>query len=229
MDDYCPCCVDEQEYARLVEPKLEDVGHEAIDHYLFNAICTWGDINGFKRFLPRIYEALAFERHECFWSVGMWLPITKLAYGNWQEWPRYERRSIERYLVALWSHVLDGGPSHPDGGLADDADDVIEGLATIYCDIQPFLDVWTAKVHKSLGAAERLAQFLRFNSGFFRKHESLGIEDWTAGAEAQVREWLRDPLLIGALATWLEECEDEAVCRSLLEAMELLELYQENQ
>jgi hypothetical protein len=227
--DYCPCCVNKQEYARLLEPKLEDVGHAPIDHYVFNAIHTWGDVDGFKRFLPRIYEALAFERHEISWCLGMWLPIRRLGDAKWDEWPKHERQPIERYLRVLWSNVLDGKPAQPDDGLATDAKEVFEGLAVIYSDVGPFLDVWREKAAQSLEAADRLAQFVRYNEDFFWNGESLGTQDWSPGAAFQVREWLRDPSLSEALAAWLADCDDETTCWSLREALVMLEPYQERQ
>lgn len=226
MDGYCPCCVDEQEYARLVEPELREVGHEAIDHYMSNAIFTWGDINGFKRFLPRIFEEWAFDRHEGAWATGRWAPITRLAYANWQDWPRTERESIERYLDLLWLNVLNGEPAHPDDDAVHDADGIIEGLATIFEDVQPFLDVWRRRIGESLGAAERFAQFVRFNGDFFRNGEALGCVEWTEEAEAQVQEWLCDPSLVRMLDGWRFECEDDAISWCLSEAIDLLEGYQ---
>jgi hypothetical protein len=226
MDDYCTHCVNEQEYARLVEPELRDVGHEAIDHYMFNAIFTWGDVNGFKRFLPRIYEALAFERHKGVWASGKWAPIARLADANWQEWPKIECQVIERYLDLIWLDVLDGELAHPDDDVVHDAHAIFDGLATIFEDVQPFLDAWQERIAESLGAAERFAQFVRFNVDVFHKGKALGYEGWTKEAEAQVQEWLRGPSLLRKLDDWLVECKDDAILWCLSEAIELLADYQ---
>jgi hypothetical protein len=159
----------------------------------------------------------------------MWSPITKLAYADWEGWPDCEREAIDRYLRLLWVHVLAGEPAHPDSGIADDADAVLDGLATVYSDVCPFLVVWREKVTETLGAAERIAQFVRFNGDFFQYGKSLGIEGWSAGADAQVQEWLRDPSLVEGLKSWLVDCDDEVICWSLDGAIELLEAYQEKQ
>ncbi len=227
MDEYCPCCVNEDEYARLVDLELRDVTREAIDQYMCNAIFTWGNVNGFKRFLPRIYEVLAFERHGAFSASGMWSPIKRLTYAHWQDWPTVERDVIERYLDLLWLNVLDGKPSPPGGNTAHDADDIFDGLAIIFDDVQPFIDVWREKLARSLGAAERFAEFVRLNDDFLLEGKPLGYGEWTAGADAMVREWLRDPSLVRALDNWLFDCDDDAIFWRISEAIDVLESYRE--
>jgi hypothetical protein len=225
MDDYCPRCVNEREYARLVEPELEDVGHEALEHYVYNALSCWGDVDGFKRFLPRIYEALAFERPQVF-ELGLWEPVVLLREANWEAWPLAERQRVDQFLRALWIDVLGGEPAHPDSRVANDARYIFDGLATVYTDVTFFLDEWSNAAGTTLGAAERLAQFVRYNRDFFQGEDSLGVCDWTPGAAEQVEEWLRDFWLVEALVHYSTGFERTPMGRCLEEAIDLLADYQ---
>jgi hypothetical protein len=103
---------------------------------------------------------------------------------------------------------------------------IFDGLTTIFEDVQPFLDAWQERIADSLGAAERFAQFIRFNDDLFHTGKALRYEGRTKEAAAQVQEWLRGPSLIRMLDDWLVECKDDAILWCLSEAIELLADYQ---
>ncbi|MEM8677684.1 MAG: hypothetical protein AAGF83_28070, partial [Cyanobacteria bacterium P01_G01_bin.67] len=71
----CPCCVTDDDQKSIRSKILRQLTAEDLNHYAFNAIFTWGEIDDFKHFLPRLLELTAFEP-KFFWSDTV---ITKLS------------------------------------------------------------------------------------------------------------------------------------------------------
>ena len=54
--DGCPCCTSMEESVRLLSIPLRDVPPERLERYAFKATTTWGSIDDYRFFLPRIFE-----------------------------------------------------------------------------------------------------------------------------------------------------------------------------
>jgi hypothetical protein len=57
---------------------------------------TWGDVNHFKHFLPRVFELV--------WELGVDLSTIfgKLEYASWRTWPVAEQAAVRQFLRAFW-------------------------------------------------------------------------------------------------------------------------------
>src|SRR4051794_20200880 len=52
----CPCCVSEKDNHDLHARPLREFTCEHLRRYAFKAMTTWGKVEDFKHFLPRIFE-----------------------------------------------------------------------------------------------------------------------------------------------------------------------------
>jgi len=51
----CPCCVSNEDKEKLHTKELRLLEESDISRYAFRALTTWGDIDDFKHYLPRIF------------------------------------------------------------------------------------------------------------------------------------------------------------------------------
>ena len=181
--DHCGCCHTDEESLRLITTPLKDLTLDDLDNYAFCAMTTWGSVENFKRFLPRILE-LAESRHQDFTSLeGV---FGKLPYGSWESWPEEERQAIKRFLLALWRKVI------RDDGEQGTADTVLCAIAQTEIDLEPFLSAWLAETEPS--AARHLAAFTLENSQRLCRKHRLANPFWEnrEAQEIQVLRWLID-------------------------------------
>jgi hypothetical protein len=59
---------------------------------------TWGDLNDYKHYLPRIFELTANRKL----IVDTFVTLGKLEYANWKEWDKQEQESIIEFITAWW-------------------------------------------------------------------------------------------------------------------------------
>jgi len=95
----CPCCVSDTDKEKIHSKQLRDLNEEDLSRYAFKAMTTWGDIDDFKHYLPRIFELLATTD----FIVDTFVVLGKLQYGKWQQWADKEKRAITHFLFAWWS------------------------------------------------------------------------------------------------------------------------------
>ncbi len=99
----CECCVSDEEIRLLLSKRLKDLDDDDIGHFLRSAITTYGDLNDFKHFLPRILELMKNPDSEVF---GDFLTFEKLNYSDWKTWNKNEVIVIENFFVALWIEII---------------------------------------------------------------------------------------------------------------------------
>lgn len=96
------CCVSDNDKSTLHSKQLRELEDEDISRYAFKAMTTWGDVNDFKHYLPRIFELAATRKL----IVDTFVILGKLDYGNWKEWDSDEQNSIQKFLKAWWKHDI---------------------------------------------------------------------------------------------------------------------------
>ena len=94
----CSCCVSETDKSQLLSKQLKDLEDEDVSKYTFKAMTTWGDVNDFKHFLPRIFELAATRKL----MVDVCVVLEKLNYAKWREWNINEQESILLFLKSWW-------------------------------------------------------------------------------------------------------------------------------
>src|SRR5581483_11912392 len=97
--DYCSHCINQYEVKHLFIKAKQDLTIDDLEKYGFKAITTWGNIDDFKYFLPRLFELIAFEENNS--KLYPEIIFEKLELANWREWQKEEQNGIEEYFVEL--------------------------------------------------------------------------------------------------------------------------------
>ncbi len=126
----CPCCISDSDKSTLHSKQLRDLEDEDLEKYAFKAMTTWGDVDDFKHYLPRIFE-LAANRELI---VDTTVILAKLDYGNWLGWDENEQLAIVNFLKVWWSFDINTASSF-------DEEILIELLFKIE-DLKEMLNVW---------------------------------------------------------------------------------------
>jgi hypothetical protein len=98
----CPCCVSAADKGQVAHRALRELTQDDLGRYAGKAMTTWGTVDDFKHFLPRLFDLTAAFQcpyEEC-------VVFGKLNYGHWRTWAPAEIAAIEQYFLALWDVVL---------------------------------------------------------------------------------------------------------------------------
>ncbi len=102
----CPCCVSSIEKGKIHTKQLRTLNEEDLERYVFKAMSTWGSVEDFKHYLPRILELLSTG--DFMYDVS--LIVNKLEYGNWRNWTENERNSILEFMFVWWRELIKNLP-----------------------------------------------------------------------------------------------------------------------
>ncbi len=98
----CPCCVSDTDKEAIHSKQLRDLSEENLSRYAFKAMTTWGDVDDFRHYLPRIFELCATTE----FIVDTFVVLGKLSYGNWRNWPIAEQVAVEAFLFKWWENAI---------------------------------------------------------------------------------------------------------------------------
>jgi len=99
----CPHCELKEAESRLHTTSLREITWEDFGVYPFKAMTTFGDVEDFKHFLPRLLELYKKDYDGSRYSIGILL--TKLNYGEWHNWQADEKNAISGFLES-WINSL---------------------------------------------------------------------------------------------------------------------------
>ena len=98
---YCKCgCIDEKDVEKLASKTLRELEQEDLISYHGSALYTWGEVEHYKHFLPRICELIS--KYRDFSYVTLDELFAKLEYAEWTKWPENEQQALREYVVADW-------------------------------------------------------------------------------------------------------------------------------
>ena len=98
----CPCCTTEEHSKILVSKTLRELASDELEEYARKALTTWGTLNDYKYFLPRVME-LALQDSFSYCAEMM---LEKLSYGGFPEWERVERQAVMGVLRSSWCDAI---------------------------------------------------------------------------------------------------------------------------
>jgi len=152
----CPCCVSDSDKSTLHSKQLRELEDEDLSRYAFKAMTTWGDINDYKHYLPRIFELTAKRKL----IVDTFVTLGKLEYGNWTEWDKQEQDSVVEFLNAWWKYDINSTKSFDL--------DVLEELHKILKDLPSMLEQWNIDIRTQ--GFKNYVEFINYNYyGLFNK------------------------------------------------------------
>ena len=98
---YCDCgCIDPEDVRKLASKKLRDLEEDDFSSYHGSALYTWGDLDHYKHFLPRVLEV--HRELNGRGLVGLFEISNKLEYAKWAEWDKSEVSAIKQFVLADW-------------------------------------------------------------------------------------------------------------------------------
>lgn len=97
----CDCCVTNEEIKLLLSKPFRELRKGDINHFMTSAITTYGDVNDYKHFLPRILElTLDYD------VLSDFVIFEKLEYANWKSWQENEVSAVEVFFESLFIFYL---------------------------------------------------------------------------------------------------------------------------
>lgn len=205
----CLCCVSRADQALLASQPLQHLSGSDLGRYTYKALTTWGEVDDFKHFLPRILELLNVPQ-ERMALPDLFILFGKLSYAHWDTWPEQERQAILNYLLALWRCLLVSDPGAENNPLP--AVEFLDGLLDGQIDIMPLLSDWyTIDTPASLS---QLADFI-----------STHCEGRAFSDKQRFRDWLCDARIREMLEAGFFASRDETAATALSQAVSILEWY----
>lgn len=97
---HCTCgCINEEDVKKLHSKPLRELQSEDLVSYHGSALYTWGDLEHYKHFLPRVLELYAANRTH---YIDLFEIAGKLEYAQWTHWPANEVEAIKDFILADW-------------------------------------------------------------------------------------------------------------------------------
>jgi len=98
---HCDCgCIDENDVKKISSKPLRELETDDLISYHGSALYTWGDVEHYKHFLPRICELISIKRDFSYVTLDEF--HVKLEYAEWTKWPKNEQLAIKDYVTADW-------------------------------------------------------------------------------------------------------------------------------
>jgi len=166
-------------------------------HFSWEAISTWGTVDDFKYFLPRLFEIVAFEKYHYDPEVL----FGKLAIAHWRSWPEAEQNAVGDYCDALWEKALANYPTLAELPSFAEIDDCLCSIGRAADDLKPFLERW--QNGDSVARLQNLADFVIRNAECLLSKNKLCNAFWSDRPEQaqQVVAWLVQPTTATLLHT----------------------------
>lgn len=130
----CPCCVKESDRSTLHSKHLKDLQEDDISLFAFKAISTWGDVDDFKHYLPRIFELLSTTD----FIIDTSIILGKLDYAKWADWKQSEKNAIINFLHSWWVNCV----SYK--GCFDS--EILIGINNLTKDLPKLLELWSVDI-----------------------------------------------------------------------------------
>ncbi len=193
----CPHCVSAADNQMLHAAPLRALPRKNLEKYAWKAMTTWGKVEDFKHFLPRLLEVLVADD----FNVVLEAFGGKFRYAGYAAWPDEERLAVAAFCMAWWRDLLATFPTRKP------IIDYLGMFAQFIEDIRPFLEI--VRSTEIVPAQRHLAQvclYLAVGNG----SEALTPPVWWEERPSQWRQfvdWLFEPLTGTQLGRALQVAE----------------------
>ena len=133
--DGCPHCDLEDAERGLHAKPLRELTADDLGDYAWKAMTTFGNVDDFRHFFPRIAEIITYEGLAGACDVA--ILARKLTRGDWRRWPEPERVAIFDWLGALEKTYAHGAAL-----VCGDAFDLLDVSTELCGTVEPFLEIW---------------------------------------------------------------------------------------
>jgi len=162
---YCDCgCIDEKDVKKLASKKLRLLEEDDFSSYHGSALYTWGGLEHYKHFLPRIFEVHHLKNGKGI--IGLYEITTKLEYAQWKSWDKIEVEAIKEFIQADWCSFVEH----------EDSDIGIDDIEYYSCFFEPhyLLNLWD--LSKSQYGLNNFVKFFYYN-GTELMNKGLRLKD----------------------------------------------------
>lgn len=135
----CPCgCIPDAEESKVYSKPLKELTDDDLNFYSSKAMTTWGDLEHFKHFLPRLFEIYCEGKRTSL--IDLWEIYCKLDYGKWKTWDEQEVNAIRNFVKADWLDFINNADSKP----------LLYSFENhnLYLDFDELLDEWKFTKHQ---------------------------------------------------------------------------------
>ena len=149
---YCDCgCIDPNDAKKLASKKLRDLEEDDFCSYHGSALYTWGEIEHYKHFLPRILEV--HNKLNGRGLIGLYEITTKLDYAKWNTWKEHEIKAIKDFILSDWNEFVNENKSEI---VKDDLE-----YYSFFFESTDFLKLW--KIEKEGKGLKNFVHFFYYN------------------------------------------------------------------
>jgi hypothetical protein len=223
--DGCDHCVSKEDISLLLSKPLRELTWRELDKYPFKALTTFGDLNDFKKFLPRICDLLAFDGDNSGtdWPVALGkIDYAQREYSPAPSSPAFddrEMKTIGRFLLCWWMRTLHSPPADP----IRNSQDVLETIGCATPDLKPFLNCWSAS--PELHPALHLAAMVNDHATDIFKSRKINFIFWDElpDRKEQLSAWLRGDIPRTILEEAIEKAGDAVTELEISNAHRVLE------
>jgi hypothetical protein len=183
----CPHCINPNDQTPIHSKALRSLTAEDLQKYAWKAMTTWGNVDDFRHFLPRLLELLAEGDFAYF--IDNEIITGKLRYAHWENWTKAQRGAVNDFFKAYWNRVMREYP------ISTEADVALCAIGNAVDDVNEFLTTWGND--SSLPSVCHLADFIDSNSSALRRSRKLQNAFWGDRRDQmeQVLAWLQSPSL----------------------------------
>lgn len=174
----CPCCVGKRDSRVLHLKNLHELSGAELSYFGFKAMTTFGDVEDFKHFLPRLFEIIV----ENDFDYDEEILFGKLDYAKWRTWAKVEQDAIEHFFTELLRFALNSETKN-----AYLIETYFVGIANVVEDITPYLNLWIENLNEP--KIRNLAYFIiedgcGLSNAFLqnRLSQRRQIKDWLLSA-----------------------------------------------
>ncbi|MDF1699112.1 MAG: hypothetical protein P1U56_24880 [Saprospiraceae bacterium] len=102
---YCDCgCIDVEDVKKLASKPLKVLEEDDFVSYHGSALYTWGGLDHYKFFLPRILEV--HHQKNGYGLIGLFEITSKLEYAKWETWDSKEVDAIIAFIKSDWNRFV---------------------------------------------------------------------------------------------------------------------------
>ena len=119
----CPHCELENADSSLHSKALDLLSWDDLQIFIFKSMTTFGDVEDFKHFLPRIFELYISDYWNAPYDFGLFL--SKLEYAKIETWVPQEKNAVIN-LYENWVNQLKSAGTETDLEILEDIETDIE-------------------------------------------------------------------------------------------------------
>jgi hypothetical protein len=167
----------------LFSKSLTELTSDDLARFCSSVTLTWGTIEDYKHFLPRIYELIA----DGDFLAEEWVVFDVLNRYDWQYWPDKEFIVLNRYFLDLWRSIIKDPREEKDYLVGE----YLPPIANVYSDFMELLSIWGDDDSKP--AIRKIVFFFTWSyNDIFIKVRLPGFKK-SKGRGEQIFEWITSP------------------------------------